>query len=197
LIDTDTDDEPPKSVHEASEIIPIDEFLGLYDHEKMKIVIFNKGIEWASGKLNCYPELLRYIVKVHEWAHAILHVGVDQGTESEVIATKFDPEVTSEIYRKQGEIYESIEYKVHEVLAQLLTYHSLQMSKEKATKRESKMVLDKMIELFLELSKHQPREYRVDRYLDVPLERLSESIHLIRKGWLKGIFDAWNTVIAW
>jgi hypothetical protein len=124
-------------------------------------------------------------------------LGVDKETEKEAIAARFDSKATDEIYQKQSKIYESIEYKLHEVLAQLFTYHSLKISKEKASKKESILIIDKMTGLFLELCKRQPREYSVDRYMNVPLTRLSESIHLIRKGWLKGIFDAWNSIITW
>jgi len=200
LKEASTDDKPPLQLCHTTEIIPIDGFLGLYDLEERKITIFNKGIERASKELRCNPEHLRYIVRLHEWSHAILHLGVDQETADKVYATKYDPNNSTAnkiIYRKQGKVYKSIENALHESLAQLLTYHSLKTAKENASKMEAKIVIDKMLELFVKLCKCQPPEYRVEKYLDVPLTRLSESIRLIRKNWLKGVFDAWISVITW
>lgn len=196
--ETPTDSEPPRDVFEGNEIIPIDEFLGLYDHKQRKIVIFNRAIEWASKELNCHSELLRHLVRIHEWAHAVMHLAVDEEMSKKVSDSNYDPKVIDNILQNQSKIYESIERELHEALAQLLTYHSLRKSEEKATKKESKLVINKMIEIFSELSKRQPNEYKVDvEYFNVPLDRVSRSIHLIKKGLLKGIFNAWGVVVTW
>jgi hypothetical protein len=74
--DASSDEEPPRKLEKKGEIIPIDEYLGLYEPKKTKITIFNKGIENASTIIKCNPEHLRYIVKLHEWAHALIHIGL-------------------------------------------------------------------------------------------------------------------------
>jgi hypothetical protein len=70
-----SDDEPPKNAV-SSDLIPIQGYLGQYDHESQRITIYNKGLESASETLDCTTGQLRFIVRLHEWAHALVHVGL-------------------------------------------------------------------------------------------------------------------------
>jgi len=62
---------------------------------------------------------------------------------------------------------------------------------------EAKKVINRIIETFRDLNRHQPPEYLVDDYLDVSHNRIIKSVDLLKKGWLKGVFLAWSTVIKW
>lgn len=189
-----SDKAPPREVEEKTEIIPIDECLGLYEPRKTTITIFNKGIKNASKIIGCNPEHLKYIVRLHEWSHALIHVGLPQDDKLKVFEENGYWEVC---LKRSTKIYKSIEAKLHEHLAQLLTYLSLKLLYDKAKYDESKTVINHRIEVFRELNKRQPREYMVDDYLEVPHNRILESVSLLKKGWLKGVFEAWATVMKW
>jgi|GEM_PF-3457289 len=189
-----SNEEPPRKLGKGGEIIPIDEYLGLYEPKKMKITIFNKGIENAGNIIKCNPHHLRYIVKLHEYSHALIHIGFSEDDRLRILK---DENYWDEQFSRTTQIYISIEDRLHEHLAQLLTHHSLILIREDARYDEAKEALNRMIETFFELNKHQPPEYRVDNYLEVPKHRIIESISLLKKGWLKGVFDAWSTIIKW
>ena len=189
-----TDEDPPRKLNENTETIPICEYLGLYNPTKTEIIIFNKGIKNASAILNCNPDLLEYIVRIHEYAHAIIHIGF---TEEEEMLILNNEEVWPEELSKNTMIFTSIDKKLHEHLAQLLTYHSLVMMYDNAHYEESKKIINKMLQIFWELNKRQPHEYIIDDYLNIPHRRIIESIDLLKKGWLKGAFEVWDIVIKW
>jgi hypothetical protein len=189
-----SDDEPPKKLEEKTEIIPIDEYLGLYEPNKTRITIFNKGIKNASNIIKCNPEHLKYIVKLHEWSHALVHIGLRE--DDRLRALKEDSYWEGRL-KQSTQVYESIETKLHEHIAQLLAYYSLNLLHDDAKHDEAKEVISRIIETFRELNKHQPREYVVDDYLEMPQGRVIESVSLLKKEWLKGVFDAWSTVMKW
>jgi hypothetical protein len=62
---------------EEEGLIPIDEVLGRYDHKSRSIHIFVKNVtHFASAALKCDVRSLEYIVRIHEYAHALLHTGL-------------------------------------------------------------------------------------------------------------------------
>jgi len=189
-----SDETPPKELDERTDIIPIDEYLGLYEPEKTKITIFNSGIEDASKLIKCNSEYLKYIIRLHEWSHALVHIGF---SKNKGLAILKDNNLWDKELAEATKIYTSIEDRLHEHIAQLLTYHSLILIRQDAKYEESREILNNMIKNFLELNKRQPPHYRVDEYLDVPRSRIIQSISLLKKGWLKGVFNAWKTVIKW
>ncbi len=192
-----SNDNPPIEIREKAEVIPIDQYLGLYEPEKTKITIFNKGIERASRIINCKPEVLKQIVKLHEWSHALIHIGFEETQSVDVVRMLSDEKYWKEWLRNSTQIYLSIDKRLHEHLAQLLTYYSLNTILKNARCAEAKRIINCIINTFLELNKRQPPEYKVDNYFNVPQSRVIKSISLLKKGWIKGVFEAWSTVIKW
>lgn len=187
-----SNDDPPKIVADKAEIIPIDEFLGLYRPLEHKITIFNKGIEAASNIIKCNSDDLRYVVRLHEWAHALIHLGSEDDVASKA---RTDNDYMQDCIKQADRIYDSIEKRLHEQLAQLLTYHSLKMLSKNAKGDRGKEINSERIRVFKELNKRQPMEYIVDKYLDMSHERFIESIRFIKKDWLKGTFEPWDRIM--
>lgn len=194
LMESETDADPPKRIGPKVDVIPIDEYLGMYDYRKRKITIFKKGIEEASRTIECKPTHLNYVVRLHEWVHALVHIGLSESDRLQVLK---DDGYWPECLKRATQIYLAFEDRLHEHLAQLLVYHSLNLLWKDAQHQESKEVIKRIIDTFQVLNKHQPPEYVVDDYLQVPCERVVESLKLLKIGWLKGIFEAWDTVIRW
>ena len=184
--------EPPKSFDEKVEVIPIDECLGLYEPEKTKITIYEKGIQKASKIIRCNPTRLEYIVRLHEWSHAVVHIGLHK--ENEARLRKETHYI--DIFLKQATVrYISIEPRLHEVLAQLLTYHSLKLMRQNAKHEEAVKAINRTMDTFRKLNRWQPAQYKIDEYRGVRRDRIITSLDLIKKGWLSGVFEAWNSVI--
>jgi len=192
--ESETKEEPPRELDEKAEIIPIDEYLGRYEPKMRKITIFDKGIDNASRIIRCDPKYLKYIVRLHEWSHALIHIGLG---ENDRLKALDEDSYWEECLKQSNQIYVSIEAKLHEHLAQLLTYHSLNLLREDAKHKEAKEVINRIIETFLELNTRQPSEYVVDDYLGVPQDRVIQSVGMLKKVWLKGVFDAWNIIMKW
>jgi len=192
LREVSTNSPPPRRVEERAETIPIDECLGLYDHAKIEITIFEKGIEDASKLIKCKVDHLREIVRLHEWSHAILHIGF---TPNDALQALKDKNYRKRLMEQANKTYLSIEPKLQEHLVQLLTYHSLKMLLREAQHDESKKAIGNRAKTFDRLCRYQPTDYRIDRYRKVRLERIIESLRLLKNSWLVGKFEAWDIVV--
>ncbi|MFW6196773.1 MAG: hypothetical protein ACOC5D_05495 [Thermoplasmatota archaeon] len=193
----ETDDKPPKAIDDRTEIFPIDECLGLYKPDEREIIIFNKGIDKASEIIDCNPLYLKYIVKIHEWSHALIHLGLNLDERNKM---NRDDNYREERLKNLTSVYKSFGTKLDEHLAQLLTHYSLQQLENDSTSKDGRKMIGAYKETFKKLNKHQPSKYRIGDFLEaegVTQDRVIESIRLLRKGWLKGIFDAWSIVIKW
>jgi hypothetical protein len=188
-----TDDEPPKRLGPRQEIIPIDEYLGLYEPDSRKITLFNLGIRDAAERLVCNPEHLKRIVNLHEYAHALVHLGLTADQRHQILKNPQE----SAIFPACTALFQSIENGLHENLAQLLTLHTLQKSAGDATIPEAKDTLAKMLDIFHALARRQPNEYRIDEYLDVPLSRIQKGFDLLKRQLLIGKIEPWKTVLTW
>jgi hypothetical protein len=67
-------EDPPGWAH-RDELWTIDELLGLYESHKRMITIFTKGIEHVAGQLGVQTFFIEYLVRIHEYAHAVFHLG--------------------------------------------------------------------------------------------------------------------------
>ena len=70
-----TDEEPPGWA-DRDERWTIDELLGLYEPHKREITLFTKGIEHVAEQLRVKFWSVEYLVRIHEYAHAVFHLGV-------------------------------------------------------------------------------------------------------------------------
>lgn len=190
-----TCDDPPTKLGSRAEVIPIDEFLGCYSPDKQEIIIFKKGIQEAIDILHVDPKDLKFIVRIHEWAHALLHLGV---TENDRLKILKDDTYWPVVLDPSTKIFKEIEHNLHELLAQILTLNCIQNLVKNATTEKGKLVLERIEDTFHKLSKYQPNEYRInDDLLNIPKDRIRKSIQLLRNGWLVGKTEVWKTVLTW
>jgi hypothetical protein len=86
-----TDVEPPGWA-DRDELWSIDSLLGCYDPQQRQITIFKKGIEHVAQKL-ALPSIegIEYVIRIHEWGHAVVHLGVDQEKSSELTSQGLRP----------------------------------------------------------------------------------------------------------
>jgi hypothetical protein len=156
-IEVYSDDRPvfvPRSRAEDS-WIPIDVMLGCYDHQYRIIKIFHKNVQnFASAKFNCAPLDLEFIVRLHEYAHALIHLGVFWKDEVALIRDYPGRQETdwNPFLRRRSEAFRSLTDDVHEFLAQLVSWITVGML-------EPRSYRDQLQELFIALMDRQPSHY--------------------------------------
>lgn len=188
-----SDDEPPVRLGERIDTIPICGVLGLYEPDTQQITIFSKGVARAAQVLGCQPDHLRLVVRIHECAHALLHVGL---TKDDRLRVTENGSVWRESLKQATNWFKSLDPELHERLAQLLTYHGLRSVETDAQLTRAKATLARIVSAFEDLASRSPSEYRIDQYKNLPKERLISSINLLKNSTLIGA-PAWHTVITW
>ncbi len=146
-------------------LIPIDEVLGSYDSDKRMVVIYIKNVEkYAKNPFQTDADKLKYIVELHEYAHALVHLGV-YNKEDEKLLRGYNPghETDWEPYlSSRNSTNTTLDLSVHEFLAQLISWKIL-------TEPE----LHHLQNLFLKLMKKQPKQYRMSKVI---LERVENDV---------------------
>jgi hypothetical protein len=114
--------DPPIRLRDRTDEIVIDGSLGLYDPNTKRIIIFDKGIKRAAEILMASQDDLEQIVRLHEWAHALLHLGLER---DECLTAMLSDSEWAERSRRRDSWFNALDLKVNEALAQLLVRDGL------------------------------------------------------------------------
>ncbi len=191
--EVESDEEPPIRLGERVDMIPIDGLLGLYTPATQQITIFRKGVHRIAEILMLRERDLTFVVRLHEWSRALLHVGLPEADRIQVTAD----DSSWPLYLAQAtSVFEGIDSELHERLAQLLTFHGLQITRTAATNLKAKAALGRITDTFTKLTQRSPREYQIDEYVEAPKDRIVKSIELLKSRSLIGLY-AWETVVKW
>ena len=102
-VESDEEPEPTANEEELST-----DTLGRYSAETKTVTLFRKRLQECSEKLGVRVDLLREVVRLHEYGHAIFHVGF-----------------AADSTRMSLRGYKRIDLTVHETIAQLLTVRGI------------------------------------------------------------------------
>ena len=166
--------------------------LGIYTPELQQIKIFNRGIVQVAERLDLRQHDITFVVRLHEWAHALIHVGLP---ETERLRVEKDETSWPTALASATDAFRRLESGLHERLAQLIVHHGLE-SLRSAASPEAQVALDRITAAFEKLMRHAPIDYRIEKYASVPLKKVVSSIALLKNGGLTGL-TAWDTVITW
>ena len=141
---------------EDNDLLPIDVLYGRYEPQSMAIEIFAKSIENDSRVFGCAPSDLIKIIRMHEYAHAVVRLGVDgRDVERQLreygLAVKTD---WDQFRSKRNHVFRAIDPESHELLAQAITWAALTRI---ACAADSRRLLD----VFAALEAKQPLRYRL------------------------------------
>jgi hypothetical protein len=140
-----------------------DGLLGLYEFKKKRITIFKKGILWVANENEWEPGRLEKLVRLHEWAHAVHHLGSFDKSGS------INTRALNESFHKASD-------DLKEQIAQLATLVSLKASAEKARYDKSKEYHQRLQDMFFSLMSQQSDKY----HLPGAAKCMSKD-HLLRK----------------
>jgi len=188
-----SDDEPPIKLGKRLDAIPICGFLGLYNPQEQLVTVFNTGVKRAAEAIGCKPHDLRLVVRLHEWSHALLHIGLEKDKRQAVTS---DDAMWPSRLTEANDWFKTLDTELHERLAQLLTHHALQSLQAEARLQQAQAGAGRLISAFEQLARRQPPEYQIEKYASVPKQRLLGSIRLLKQHTLIGS-AAWDTVITW
>ena len=191
--ETFSEADPPISLADVTDGIVIDGLLGQYNPSTQEITIFRKGIDHVAEILKVSPEGLTQVVRIHEWAHALLHLGLEKDDRMSVLR---DESQWAERLTRLSIWFNGLEANLHESLAQLLTREGLRWLREKATILEAQAKIDRIQVVFEQLMRRAPSAYQIDKYDGAPKGRIIGSVRLLKSGGLVGA-DAWDTVVRW
>lgn len=166
--------------------------LGFYNWRTQVITIFSKGILRVAEILAVSPDDLKRVVQLHEWAHALLHIGL----EREDCVLVLDESQWAKRIGPMNTWFSTLDPNLHESLAQLLTQQGLRWLKREARIPKAQKAIDRITSVFEQLMLRSPAPYRIDKYGNVSKSRIIGSIRLLKSGGLVGA-DAWETTVTW
>ena len=140
---------------EEEKLIPIDELLGQYNYKKRSIEIFAKNIiHFAESELKCDVGSLEYVVRIHEHAHALLHLGVSWDDEPSLMRNYTEGQQTDwkPFLRLRSRAFKSLQSESHEFIAQLISWVVLGVVEPLSERKQ-------LQELFVSLMERQPAKY--------------------------------------
>ncbi len=113
---------------EEDHLRPIDVLYGRYLPQSRSIDIFVRRIEQDASLFNAEPDELLEIVRLHEHAHAVVHLG-SRADDVRCQLSVFDPRSTRTAWGafcdERNSWFSSLPNELHELLAQALTYTAL------------------------------------------------------------------------
>ena len=142
---------------EEENLLPIDFLYGAYFPESRSMEIYFERIRIDSGKYGAEPGELELIVRLHEYAHALVHTGIrDRQIRAELMGFANEKTDWDTFATKRNVFWNSASSDVHELLAQAITYSCLRRLPQKG---------DKLCDIFNRLEEKQPPKYKISAHL--------------------------------
>lgn len=144
----------PGSTEEGE--LPIDVLYGRYEPMTQSIKIFVNRIDQDARVFGARPDELREIVRIHEHAHAVIHLGTridDIGRDLSALDTNGQTNWSTWVGTRTS-WFSAFPSELHEFLAQALTYAAIgRVSKPARSER--------LREVFDALEAKQPSQYKL------------------------------------
>lgn len=160
--------------HASSDFLPIDIMYGHYNPLTCEIVIYVKALDRDKALYGATFEDFLYIIRLHEYAHALVHLGIRQEREEAVLFSLNEDGITDwyKFLEKRSATFALIDESSHEFLAQALTYAAILSLEDRFR--------DRLLSVFHRLEARQPVHYHL----------ASEAVKYIRQAKWDIILDA-------
>lgn len=159
-IESYSDRTPTQSPKDAAhDLYPIDVLYGCYDPTARQIQIFTKAIERDRALYHSTFHDLLNIVRLHEYAHAFVHLGIRDGHFYDVLSLQNSHGLTdwAKFSEQRLDVFNRIDNASHEFLAQALTLACI-FSCDEPHRGRLKAV-------FHNLEQRQPPQYHIPQEL--------------------------------
>jgi hypothetical protein len=161
--------ERPPSFDPANDEMTLD-VMGMYCRESREIKIFIELIDQFRRRHSLQGHDVEYIVRLHEYAHAMTHLGV---------ASTCDLDDVDAFVAGRSAILACADTDTHEILAQTIAWTALIALKDDQRRAS-------LQELFLSVMTHQPARYQLSAKLreNVSVERVRDLLADLHDGYL-------------
>jgi hypothetical protein len=154
-------DERPAYLPPSGEddLIPVDVLLGCYSSAERTIKIFIRNIEYyAHAVFHTAPDDLARIVRLHEYGHALVHLGLFYAADTSRITMYPVGTAThwASFEAERDNLFLALDERTHEYLAQLMTWLALCTPAEGPSGKPLR-------DLFVQLMQRQRPVYRIDQ----------------------------------
>jgi len=170
-------DDPPLLAHQGGRWIDLtpdfESLLGVYQADRRRIVLFDKGIEWLADRQDWSPNRLRMIVRLHEWSHALHHLGAPRRHAARGMAIPRG-------FAERNARFRAVPDDLKEQVAQLCTLVALRGQIAHARHPRAREMLQDVERIFFELMHMQSERYRLpDEVRDMTFDRLKTKLELL------------------
>lgn len=166
--------DPPAFIGVSHRDFPFDfeSVLGFYNADERRITCFPKGIAFVADALKVDSVLVERIVRYHEHAHALHHLGIAKANPL--------PEEAAKALRSNDESYRVAPDDTKEQIAQLATLVVIRTRRQAVSSPDAQKLLDKMLDAFFALMQRQSQRYRLpSETRDGDLARLRDKLRLL------------------
>lgn len=164
--------DPPAFISFSHRDFPFDfeTVLGSYDADKRRITLYPKGITFVASEIDVREELIEQIVRYHECAHALHHLGLTRLLEPTEAAARL---------RKKDLAYRAAPNETTEQIAQIATLYVIKMRRRKVSEQVATF-FDAMLDAFFKLMQRQSTRYKLSASMrSIDIDRLRDKLHLI------------------
>lgn len=177
----DSRDDPPLVASRNGQWVDLtpdfESLLGVYQGvdkaETRRIVLFDKGIEWLADQRDWEPNKLRLIVRLHEWSHALHHLGP---REQHIVKGVAVPRGFAE----RNARFRAAPDDLKEQIAQLCTLVALRGQAVRAQPTRAREILRDIEQIFFKLMEVQSQKYRLPEAVrDMSPDRLKSKLALL------------------
>jgi hypothetical protein len=152
-------------------LLDFETVLGFYDADERRIICFPKGIAFVGKVLNVDSILIERIVRYHESAHALHHLGLAKTNIMPFEAAALS--MNNESYRRTSD-------EMKEQIAQLATLVVIRTRRQDVSNPNAQKIFDLMLEAFFTLMQRQTPRYQLPpKTRDADLARLRDKLHLL------------------
>jgi hypothetical protein len=137
-------------------LYPIEPFYGLYSPSERVVRVYQRNIDRDAKVFGAKPDELKTIVRIHEHAHGIFHIGLSTDYEEKIRAgevTEVETDWTCWL-AKRTKWAEATREDVHELIAQALTWGALTNLQDGARS-------ERLCGVFERLEEKQPPHYQL------------------------------------
>lgn len=163
---------PPELAGSYADLVPIDLLLGSYDPKNRLITIYVEMIKKIAKRFTWQFDDLLFLVRLHEYAHALVHLGVWQAEVERVLSRLDSSGYTNwgEFLARRDSAFEDLSEEEHEFLAQGVSFTALNgLQGQKGFG---------LRDLFEELENKQPPAYRLSANVKSDIKDIDWSLTL-------------------
>jgi hypothetical protein len=155
-----------------TDLLPIDELYGVYDAESRSIQIFVDRIKQDASLFGENFEDFLEIVRLHEYAHAVVHLGVRSNEISSTLSNCAQDGLTGwkTFIERRTSSFHALDKASSEFLAQAITYRCLSEHNDHR--------ISWLIDVFESIEKRQPSYYVVPEDIKAASSNMDWSLAL-------------------